>query len=135
MSVCFPNDATLYGSSPETGGYGMGSGDMWDEAVWVLVPSGFVLVHRIGSSGAVIDLQPLQREPSEVAGFPADRYYLSPSDEGRQEEYLYIIERLDGVWEVRAQVKFGPDGKPLDTDALTEARKSLNEIVKTIRLQ
>ncbi len=112
----------------------MGAGAEWDEAVWILTPEGDILIHRIGAFGRFIELEPLEKVSAQASGFSAERYYLPYSDEGRQEEFLYLTARPDGVWEVRLQVKLGPEGKPVVGADLQAARQSLDDIFKTIRL-
>lgn len=139
MSVCFPKEAELLGPEPESGGYGWRyaggpGGDRWEEAVWISLLEGEILIHRIGMSGGLFDLEKHERVSVQVSGFPAERYYVLNPGERSQDGFFYYVPRPEGVWELRLQVKIGPDYEPLSDEELVHARESLDAILNTVRL-
>ncbi|HEU4759536.1 MAG TPA: hypothetical protein VFT91_06085, partial [Dehalococcoidia bacterium] len=103
-------------------------------AVWVLLPEGPLLVHRIGSFGRWLELDPSEKVTTQISGFLADQYYLIDSDEGIQEELLTLVEREGAVWEVRSEIAFKPGYERLTATELAGAREALRKVVDTIRL-
>jgi hypothetical protein len=139
MSVCFPAEATLYGPSPESGGYGWGAGDRWDEAATVVLPEGDVTAHRIGAAfgGTAAGLF-----PDVVGGLPVRRYDRrgpdgSPLDPSLllQESFGYVLERGEFVWEVKANIRLQPPGNQGLTPAkVAAARLVLEQVMATVRV-
>jgi hypothetical protein len=130
VSVCFPSDAEVTG--PRKGPSG------WDEEVFIDIPLGYVIVHRLGESAGLPSIEKAEWSSVSFDGGEAERYEIrnsdgTPLDPGVsvQEQFGLLIMRGQFQWEINAFVS-SRGVEPLSSDERVSIRTRLRQIVDTV---